>query len=112
MIKVYPLSGNGQPIYYKKEDYNLIIHWGNQKIKISINIINDIINNYFTDSERWYPLGASMTNPVKGGLGEYIKNKYKNLNPRHATAIAAIMAYENLIETKDLKPILIRKIDK
>ena len=112
MIKINPLSGNGKPIYYENKDYDLIINWGNQKIKISIDIINDIIKNYFVDSTKWYPLGASMTNPVKGGLGEYISNKYPQLNPRYATAIAAIMVYEGLIESKNLKPILMRKLDK
>lgn len=112
IVRINPLSGNGKPIYYENKDYNLIINWGNQKIKISIDIINDIMNNYFLETEKWYPLGASMTNPIRGGLGEYISKKYPQFNPRHSTAIAAIMVYEGLIESKNLKPILMRKLDK
>jgi len=110
MVKIYPLSRNGKPIFYENKDYNLIIKWGNQKIKISIDIINDIMKNYFVDFKTWHPLGASMTNPLKRGLGEYLNNNYPQLNPRHASVLAAIMVHEGLIENKDLKPILVRKL--
>lgn len=30
------------------------------------------MNNFFIDKEKWYPLGAGMTDSVKGGLGEYL----------------------------------------
>ena len=90
MVKIYPLSGNGKPIFYENKDYNLIIKWGNQKIKILIDIINDIMKNYFLDFKTWYPLGASMTCPLKGGLGEYLNKNYPKLNPKHADVIGRI----------------------
>ncbi len=110
MVKIYPLSGNGKLIFYESKEYDLIIKWGNQKIKISIDLVNDIMKNYFVDFKVWYPLGAGMTNPLKGGLGEYLNNNYPQLNPRYASVLAAIMIHEGLIEAKDLKPILIRKL--
>ena len=110
MVKIYPLSRNGKPIFYENKDYNLIIKWGNQKIKIFIDIINDIMKNYFVDFKVWYPLGAGMTDPLKGGLGEYLNKNYPQLNPRHASVLAAIMVHEGLIENKDLRSILVRKL--
>ena len=44
--------------------------------------------------------------------GAYINSKSINLNPRHASAIAAIMCEEKLIEAKGKKPILLKKITK
>ena len=51
-----------------------------------------------------------MICPLKGDLGEYLNKNYPKLNPKHASALAAIMVHESLIENKDLKPILIRKL--
>ncbi len=68
------------------------------------------MKKYFLDFKTWYPLGASMTNPLKGGLGEYLNKNYPKLNPRYASVLAAIMVKEGLIENKNLKPILIRKL--
>lgn len=110
MIKIYPLSGKGKPIYSEKRGQKLKIKWGKTKFNISRDIIEDILSNYFIDYEKWHPLGASMTNPAKGGLGEYISNKYSNLTPRHASALAAIMAHQNLIIHKGIKPIFIKKL--
>lgn len=50
--------------------------------------------------------GFSMTDPVSGGLGEWLQNNSNRLNPvgltpRHATFIAAILAHEGFI-TSDL----------
>ena len=50
--------------------------------------------------------GFSMTDPIPGGLGEWIKNNSNHLNPvsltpRHGSFIAAILVDEGLI-TSDL----------
>lgn len=50
-----------------------------------------------------------MTDPIKGGLGEYI-DQYTLLSPRHASAIAAIMVNERHLTFKGIKPILLRKL--
>lgn len=47
---------------------------------------------------------------MEGGLGEYLKKNYDELNPRHASVLAAIMVKEGLINRIDGKPILMRKI--
>ena len=59
---------------------------------------------------KWYILGAGMTDPIKGGLGEYIQKNFKPLSPRHASAIAAIMVKEQLLDYKGLKPILLKRV--
>lgn len=67
------------------------------------------MKNFFIDDQTWYPLGASMDQPIKGGLGEFIKENLGSLTPRHATAIAAVMHNESLISVKGNKPILLKK---
>lgn len=62
--------------------------------------------------DKWYPLGADMVSPMPGGLGVFIQSRYKDLSPRHASAIAALMYQEGFIDYKDGKPILLRKIKK
>lgn len=52
-----------------------------------------------------------MTAPINGGLGEYIQKNFSRLTPRHASAIAAIMVQENLIECRGKKPLELRKLD-
>lgn len=62
-------------------------------------------------SDTWYPLGAGMTDPTPGGLGEYIFNSIKNLTPRPALAIAPIMENEGFIEHRIRgSAILLKKI--
>jgi hypothetical protein len=110
MKETLPLSGNGQKIYYEKTSDFIKIQWGKAKFNISQDIVNSILKNYFIDSKTWYILGASMTNPTKDGLGEYIQKNFKSLTPRHASAIAAILVSERILNTKELKPILLKKI--
>ena len=104
------LSGRGTIIYYEdyKEGFN--VKWGKMKFFISGSLIKDISENFFIEQKKWYPLGASETVPMKGGLGEFITSKQSNLTPRHASALAAIMNEEGMIVAlKDQKPILLRK---
>lgn len=103
-----PLSGSGKPISWENYSVGRQVIWGNTKFQLPNELIDDILMNYFKNSTLWYDLGASMDDPIKGGLGEYIQNK-TTLTPRHASAIAAIMVYENLIEAKGKKPIKLRK---
>ena len=106
MKTAFPLSGRGSEINY---EHGYIAKWKKTKLTIPDSVVNDILNNFFIDKTKWYPLGASETNPMPRGLGEFITTRYTKLNPRHASAIAAIMYQENLIETKGQKPILLRK---
>lgn len=103
------LSGFGEPISLKKYLGGRRIYWGKTEFGLPDKYIDDILNNYFKDIKTWYPLGASMDNPIIGGLGEYIQNNFPSLTPRHASAIAAIMVDDNLIIHKGKKPIMLRK---
>jgi hypothetical protein len=104
---LYPLSGSGQPISWDGKR----VFWGKINFNLSGNLIDSILENYFKDSKTWYPLGASMTDPIKGGLGKYIQENFPPLTPRHASAIAAIMVQKNLIEFRGKKPIELRKLN-
>ena len=105
MQKTIPLSGLGSEIIY---EHGYIIKWRKTKFTIPDSIIDDILKNFFIDKNKWYPLGASETNPMPRGLGAYINSKPISLNPRHASVIAAIMNKEKLIEAKGKKPILLK----
>jgi len=108
---LYPLSVIGKPIYWEDHNSGRRVSWGTINFNIPNGLIDNILNNYFKDFEIWYPLGASETDPIRGGLGEYIQNCFSPLTPRHASAIAAIMVRENLIEFRGKKPIELRKLN-
>lgn len=110
MKETKPLSGRGTTIYYEEYKDGFNIEWGETKFFISDSLIKDILENFFIEQKKWYPLGASETIPMPRGLGEFITSKQSNLTPRHASALAAIMHGEGMIVAiKDQKPILLRK---
>ena len=111
MEKILPLSGRGKEIAYESI-MGKNIKWGKTKFLLPDSLIKDILENFFNETDKWYPLGADEINPMPRGLGNYLKNKYKGITPRHASAIAAIMHHEGLIEHKNEKPILLRKINR
>lgn len=109
MEKIFPISGRGKEIIYNFVDGSRDIKWGNTKFKLSGSKINDILEHFFAENSKWYPLGADEIKPLPNGLGAYLETKYKGFTPRHASVVAAIMHHEGLIEHKDQKPILLRK---
>jgi len=106
----HPLSGRGKPIYWQNHSGGRRVRWGIIRFNLSDGLTSDILNDYFRDRRTWYPLGASMTNPIRGGLGEYVQKNCASLTPRHASAIAAILVQDNLIESRGNKPIELRKL--
>ncbi|MBE3036899.1 MAG: hypothetical protein IMZ70_07465 [Candidatus Atribacteria bacterium] len=112
MDGIRSLSGEGEDISFEIVDYGKIVTWGETKFKLPDSTINDILENFFIEADKWYPLGADMVSPMPGGLGVFIQSRYKDLSPRHASAIAALMYQEGFIDYKDGKPILLRKIKK
>lgn len=109
IIEFYPLSGKGRIISCTPTGDSLDVSWGDLKYKFNYEAISDILDNFFKDDSEWYPLGASMTEPMPGGLGEYIKDNYVPLTPRHASSIASVMVSIGLLEFKGQKPIFLRK---
>ncbi len=108
-LKTFTRSKNA--IGYIKDTSGYSVVWGKTKFLIYHTTIDDILNDYFVSFEAWYPLGASMTNPTPGGLGEYIGENIKNLTPRHASAIARIMENEEFLEhKKEGSAIFLKKI--
>lgn len=65
--------------------------------------------NFFIDHEKWYPQGACSNNPQKSGLREYLAFKH-GFTPRYASAIAAIMFNEGLIQFRGIRPIELKRI--
>lgn len=112
MDKLFPLSGDGTEISIEIVGNCKNITWSKEKFPLPDSVIRDILENFFIEADRWYPLGANMTRPMPKGLGVFIDSRYKGLSSRHASAIAAIMYQEGLIDYKNRKPILLRKIKK
>ena len=106
----HPLSGRGKPIYWQSHSGGRRVHWGDTCFHLSDRLTNDILNDYFRDRRTWYPLGACAPNPMRGGLGEYVQKNFPSLPPRHASAIAAILVQDNLIESRGNRPIELRKL--
>lgn len=106
-----PLSGRGKPVmYWVDEEGGCSVQWGNISFMVTLENIKKILCEYFRDNREWYPLGASMTQPVTGGLGEYIQEKFPPMGPRHASAIAAVMVNEGWLVAQGKNPIKLRKI--
>lgn len=107
---IRPLSGNGKDISYVKELKGISVKWGNIVFEIDVSLYNKILNEFFIDTDKWYLLGASMTVPIRGGLGEYVSKISTSFNPRYASAIAAIMVNEKHLIHKGIKPIELKRI--
>ena len=103
-----PLSGQGKEITYQAVPGGRLVHWGETSFNMSDDLVVKIMDELFKDYG-WYPLGASMTDPTPGGLGEFIDLEPR-LTPRHASAIAAIMVDDGLLEYRGTKPIELRKV--
>lgn len=102
------LSNGDKCISYRIQDRKLHYNWKDLEGELKIEIIEDTLERFFTEREKWYPLGASMTEPIEGGLGEFLLENYK-LSPRYASLIAAIMVNESLLRFKGKKPIMLKK---
>ena len=109
MKMIRPLSGRGKDIYYKYNNDRIEVKWGEMKFFIEKGIINEVLNDFFIDKEKWYPLGASMTDPIKGGLGEFLSIK-RGLSPRHASVVASIMYDQKLVDYKMKRRIDLKRI--
>lgn len=106
--RIKTLSGRGKDITYNKTKKYIEVQWGETSFKFEYKIYSEILNNFFSDADKWYLLGASMTDPIKGGLGEFV-SQYPSLSPRHASAIAAIMVNEGDLNYRGSKLIELKK---
>lgn len=110
MKSVLPLSGNGKLITFSISEEEWIIVWGKLNFTLEKSCIQIILDKLFMNKDEWYPLGASMDNPMPNGLGIFVRDNFKLLSPRHASAIAAILVNENILTFKGKKPILLKKL--
>lgn len=106
--KTSPLSGAGAEIEWESDGSTIRVWWGDTGFAIAESFVTVVLEDFFTDAQRWYPLGASMTEPVSGGLGEFVRD-HSMLTPRHASALAAIMVADGLLKYRGRKPIELRR---
>jgi len=104
-FKCLPLSrlcgiNKGTEIIGELQGDYYYVTWKKTSLVFPKELLNDIYQNFFKTNE-WYSLGASMTDPPVGGLGDYIQNHqhvWEQHSPRFASMLAAIMVHNNQIE--------------
>jgi hypothetical protein len=104
-----PLSGRGKPIKANRVKGGWALLWGDFPFMVTDSLQAEVLSEFFVDPNRWYPLGASMTEPPPNGLGSFLKRKHPSLSPRCASLIAALMVNEGLLEFRGAKPIELRR---
>ena len=109
MKTTHPLSGRGTEINYWFQGGRTMVQWGELTFSLRTDDFGDVLDDFFVDSTKWYPLGASMTDPPADGLGHFVAGLASALTPRHASAIAAIMVNEQWLEHRGASPIELRK---
>lgn len=100
MIEISTLSEkpNTKKIKYEQINDVIKVEWGTNKFKINEDLYDEILENFFEEENKWYPLGACLDNPIRGGLGEFLESlESYRFNPKYASVIAAIMYNEGLI---------------
>lgn len=111
MNSINTLSGKGNTVNYtKKSDGSYEVTWGKASFIITQEIIDDVLTNFFVIKDSWYKLGASLEPIIEDGFGYYLYNKHTGLTPKYASAVAAIMVNERLLEYRGTKPILLRRL--
>ena len=105
-----PLSGRGKKIVYWCDADTITVEWGETRFSLSRTHISTILNGFFRDSAVWYQLGASMTDPPTEGLGYFVYTRFPSLSPRHASAIAAVLVNEGVIQHRGSRPIELKKL--
>ena len=101
MPTIYTLGGPNRKtkFYYTGDVENGVVLHFTGKPRISPNFFRSILKQFVGLS---IPGGFDMTNPTKGGLGQWVANNSSQLNtvkltPRHASFIAAILEHEGYI---------------
>ncbi len=100
-----PLSGSGQTIVVHSDPLFRLVLWAGLMFELSNEMIRTILDEFFIERGRWYPLGASMTEPDPAGLGSFIWKTFPSFSPRYASAIAAILVHEGFVTFRGRKPI-------
>ncbi len=95
--EISTLKNKKSIIVYEIQPDKCKFKWANQRCEISKDDMDKILKNFFTNEKEWYLLDANVSKQ-RGGLGTYILNNIKRLSQRHASAVAAIMVSEGLLE--------------
>lgn len=91
---------SGSEIVVKEAGDFYDVQWKKTPLMFPRRLLGDIETHFFQTSG-WYLLGASMTNPPPGGLGDYIQNHqhvWEAHSPRFASMLAAIMVHKKMID--------------
>lgn len=83
--------------YWKPDGDGITIHAGPQ-VHLSDAELDDIISHF--RGRGWFPLGASMTSPTPGGLGEYFR-RILGKTPRYSSHFAAVLVRQGRLAVTD-----------
>jgi len=103
------LSGRDCPVEWEKKGTAYHVRWGGSEFVFGEQLAESILEDFFGNEGQWYPLGANMTEPTDGGLGQFI-SRHSALTPRHASAVAAILVAEGVLEHRGHRPIELRRV--
>lgn len=95
--EISTLKNKKSIIAYEMHSDKCMFKWADRRYEISKDDIDRILNDFFTNETEWYLLDANVSKQ-RGGLGTYILNNINGLSQKHASAIAAIMESEGLVE--------------
>lgn len=97
-------------IFYYFEDSTYYVKWGEKtEFEFTQSEVNNMLNNFFVSENQWYPLGASETSPMPDGFGKYLDDNYEKLSPRHASAISAILVDRDILVSRGMRPVELKK---
>lgn len=95
-------------ILYCRMQEGIFVQWSEMNFSVSETTLNTILQEFFSDGEEKM-LGASETDPPKGGFGWYLHERFPQYTPRHASAIAAIMCDLGLLDYRVKRAVYLRK---
>lgn len=75
--------------------HGVVIQHTNATYKVSHAVFSDLLDHFIG---KIVPGGFSTTNPIPGGVGEYLSHQtIQPLTPRHGSFICAILRHENFV---------------
>lgn len=106
--RISTLARTKNNILYHRTPTEILVQWSKMKFSVTANTLNTILQEFFSDGAEKM-LGASETNPPKGGFGWYLHDRFPQYTPRHASAIAAIMCDLELLEHRGKCPVYLKR---
>ncbi|MHB8945818.1 MAG: hypothetical protein ACYC6I_04755 [Bacillota bacterium] len=81
----------GKPFSWRSSEGGIeVLYDRGSRQRLTSAQIEQLLNHV---GDRWFPLGASVTNPPADGLGRYLSETLK-ISPRYASQFAAVLVIQ------------------